>query len=176
MQYDYNFKINKTGLPTKLVTRNYIYRYRAQIHLYTSIPHHSLKNSMKQLIEETKRGKCFWSTDNKYGTNVSVSQLLDMVNYLVDNVYISVGNKVFRQCIGIPVHPYYIANLYVFHFERFLVSAAYSESHLLKTLSSVLDKRDSGTCFSCSPLKRAFRDFFHSMGACLYSERINKQT
>ena len=35
----------------------------------------------------------------------------------MDNVYISVGNKVFRQCIGIPVHPYYIANLYLFHFE-----------------------------------------------------------
>ena len=97
--------------------------------LYTTIPHHSLK---KHLIEEafkvrgalylsiTKRGKCFWNTDNKFDSNITVSQLLDMVNYLVDNVYISVGNKVFRQCIGIPMGTDcapLLANLYLFHFE-----------------------------------------------------------
>ena len=97
--------------------------------LYTTIPHQSLKNSMKHLIEEafkvrgalylsiTKRGKCFWNTDNKFDSNITVSQLLDMVNYLV---YISVGNKVFRQCIGIPMGTDcapLLANLYLFHFE-----------------------------------------------------------
>ena len=83
--------------------------------LYTSIPHHSLKSSMKQLIEDafkvrgamylsiTKRGKCFWSTDNKYEINISKAQLIDMVYYLIDNIYVSVGNRVFHQCIGIPM-------------------------------------------------------------------------
>ena len=40
--------------------------------------------------------------------------------YLVDNVYISVGNKVFRQCIGIPMGTNcapLLANLYAFYFE-----------------------------------------------------------
>ena len=68
----------------------------------------------------TKRGKCFWSTDDKFDTNITVSQLLDTVLRIVDNVYISVGNKVFRQCIGIPMGTNcapLLANLYAFYFE-----------------------------------------------------------
>ncbi|CAI8018543.1 hypothetical protein GBAR_LOCUS11249, partial [Geodia barretti] len=67
-----------------------------------------------------KRGKCFWSTDNNYEINISKAQLLDMVYYLIDNIYVSVGNRVFRQCIGIPMGTDcapLLANLYLFHFE-----------------------------------------------------------
>jgi hypothetical protein len=43
-----------------------------------------------------------------------------MIEYLIDNVYVSVGNKVFRQCIGIPMGTDcapLLANLYLFHYE-----------------------------------------------------------
>ena len=41
-------------------------------------------------------------------------------DYLVDNIYVLVGNKVFRQCIGIPMGTDctpLLANLYLFSFE-----------------------------------------------------------
>ena len=62
--------------------------------LYTSISHHSLKVNMKRLLEEafkvrdahylslTRKGKCFWSTHNKYDINLSLPQLVGMVDYL----------------------------------------------------------------------------------------------
>jgi hypothetical protein len=68
----------------------------------------------------TKRGQRFWSTDNKSEINVSNAQLIDMVYYLNDNIYVSVGNRVFRQCIGIPMGmdcAPLLANLNLFHFE-----------------------------------------------------------
>ena len=43
-----------------------------------------------------------------------------MIEYLIDNIYVHVGNKVFRQCIGIPMGTDcapLLASLYLFHFE-----------------------------------------------------------
>ena len=100
--------------------------------LYTSIPHVSLKTFMKILLDEafrvrdarclsfTKRGKCFWSNDDRSEINITKSMLVGMIEYLVDNIYVSVGNTVFRQCVGIPMGTDcapLLANLYLFHFE-----------------------------------------------------------
>ena len=100
--------------------------------LYTNIPHDSLKNNLKELIDEAfsvrgaqyiscnSRGKCCWSNERKYDINVDKSQLTDMINYLVDNIYVSVGNKIFRQHIGIPMGTDcapVLANLYLFRLE-----------------------------------------------------------
>ena len=100
--------------------------------LYTKIPHDSLKANMKELIDEgfsvrgaqyiscNSRGKCCWSNERKYDINVDKSQLIIMINYLVDNIYVSVGNKIFRQRIGIPMGTDcapLLANLYLFRLE-----------------------------------------------------------
>ena len=100
--------------------------------LYTNIPHDSLKNNMKELIDEAfsvrgaqyiscnSRGKCCWSNERKYDINIDKSQLIDMINYLVDNIYVSVGNTIFRQRIGIPMGTDcapLLANLYLFRLE-----------------------------------------------------------
>ena len=83
--------------------------------LYTSIPHVSLKHVMKILLNEafrvrgarclsfTKGGKRFWSNDGKSEINITKSMLVGMIEYLVDNIYVSVGSTVFRQCVGIPM-------------------------------------------------------------------------
>ena len=82
--------------------------------LYTNIPHDSLKTNKKELIITKplvseghniycSRGKCCWSNERKYDINVDKSQLIDMINYLVDNINVSVGNKIFCQRIGIPM-------------------------------------------------------------------------
>ena len=97
--------------------------------LYTSIPHHSLKLTIKSLIEEafrvlyiciTRRGKWFWSTECNHYNNITRTQLVDMVDYLIDNIFVCVGNKVFKQSIGIPMGTDcapLLANLYLFYFE-----------------------------------------------------------
>ena len=52
----------------------------------------------------TKRGKGFWSNDDKSEINITKSMLVGMIEYLVDNIYVSVGSTVFRQCVGIPTY------------------------------------------------------------------------
>ena len=51
---------------------------------------------------------------------VLISPKSQLIDYLVNNISVQVGNKVFRQCIGIPMgtdcSPL-LANLYLFSFE-----------------------------------------------------------
>ena len=55
-----------------------------------------------------------------YDINLSLPQLVGMVDYLVDNIYVCVGDKVFHQRVGIPMGTDcapLLANLYLFYFE-----------------------------------------------------------
>ena len=100
--------------------------------LYTSIPHDSLKHNLGLLIDEAYRvrgalwltvnrsGKCMWSRTKSGSINIDARLLMAMIEYLVDNIYVHVGNRVFRQCIGIPMGTDcapLLANLYLFYFE-----------------------------------------------------------
>ena len=47
-----------------------------------------------------------WSNkkDSKPGvTFIGLDLLIEMINWLVDNTYVVIGDKVFRQVIGIPM-------------------------------------------------------------------------
>ena len=81
--------------------------------LYTNIPHEALKSNIRNLIREafkvrvskylivSKDGKAHWSLEpSLWSACVSVdnSKLVEWTNYLIDNVYIKVGSKVYR-CI-----------------------------------------------------------------------------
>ena len=47
-------------------------------------------------------------------------ELVTMIEYLVDNIFVQAGNKIFRQGIGIPMGTDcapLLANLYLFHYE-----------------------------------------------------------
>ena len=100
--------------------------------LYTSIPHDSLKSTLEKLGDEVFRtrgalylcvngkNKCFWSSKQDHKRNISKQQLVDMIVYLVDNIYVQVGNGVFCQCIGIPMGTNcapLLENLYLFYHE-----------------------------------------------------------
>ena len=53
-------------------------------------------------------------------TLVRVRKLVEWTNYLIDNVYIKVGNRVYRQTVGIPMGTDcapQLANLFLFHYE-----------------------------------------------------------
>ena len=103
--------------------------------LYTNIPHEALKTNIKNLIREafkirgskylivSKDGKAHWSLEpSLWSACVSVdnSKLVEWTNYLIDNVYIKVGFKVYRQTVGIPMGTDcapQLANLFLFHYK-----------------------------------------------------------
>ena len=86
--------------------------------LYTSIPHTSLKEALTSVIKEAYKvrdniylvadikGKVFWTdipskAASKF--NITEETLIKLVEYLLDNIYVSIGNRVYRQCVGIPM-------------------------------------------------------------------------
>ena len=100
--------------------------------LYTSIPHDFLKHAMKCLIQEAYKvrdnmflvvrgnGKAIWSDVPSTKHSFSEDKLTSHVEYLIDNIYVNVGNKVFRQCVGIPMGTDcapLLANLFLFYYE-----------------------------------------------------------
>ena len=103
--------------------------------LYTSILHDMLKSSIRTLVHEAYKvrgvkylvidrlNRAHWSEVPSSVTtcmNVDKSKLIKWMEYLTDNVYIKVGNKVYRQTVGIPVGTDcapQLANLFLFHYE-----------------------------------------------------------
>ena len=103
--------------------------------LYTSIPHDSLKIALTSLVKEAYRvrgnkflvvnkyGNACWSdtpSTASYKTSIREDSLIEMMEYLIDNIYIKVGNKVFRQEVGIPMGTDcapLLANLFLFYYE-----------------------------------------------------------
>ena len=84
--------------------------------LYTSIPHSLLKECSRWSIEKAfnGRGKKYmhiykssarWTKrkSKSESKQVDSEKLIQMINYLIDNVYVTCGDKVFRQVIGIPM-------------------------------------------------------------------------
>ena len=52
--------------------------------------------------------------------SIREDSLIEMMEYLIDNIYINVGNKVFRQQVGIPMGTDcapLLANLFLFYYE-----------------------------------------------------------
>ena len=107
--------------------------------LYTSIPHSKLKTAIawtikkaflgrgKKYIHVYKTRTCWSDTKMKSdGAGVQVTQkvLLNMVHYLIDNIFVTCGETVFRQAIGIPMGTDcapFLANLFLFFYEfRFM--------------------------------------------------------
>ena len=83
--------------------------------LYTNISHSALKYALNVLIKDAytikgaqylsinKHGRAYWSQSVSSGKAISAHELIKMLEYLVDNIFIEVGNRVYRQCIGIPM-------------------------------------------------------------------------
>ena len=105
--------------------------------LYTKIPHKDLKEKLKFVIdlafENSKHtdpvlvrarkdlGSVFTRlgglSDKAKETAVPKEKLIEMVNHLIDHIYIKVGNRCFRQIVGIPMGTDcgpLLANLYLF--------------------------------------------------------------
>ena len=52
--------------------------------------------------------------------SITEEQLVAYVEYLIDNIYVSIGNRVYRQCVGIPMGTDcapLLGNLFLFYYE-----------------------------------------------------------
>ena len=98
--------------------------------LYTNIPHSQLKTRMEELIRKAYntrdashmalgRDYAYWTSRPVANTrNLTVNQLVEMFNFLIDNIYIQIGSAVYQQTIGIPMGTDcapLVADLFLFH-------------------------------------------------------------
>jgi hypothetical protein len=135
---DYNYKRNIRNVNT--------YDFST---LYTNIPHDDLKMKMKWIIEKAfyKNKKYIYVSDYNASWNkrknthrVDKDTLITYINYLIDNIYITVGTHVFRQIIGIPMGTDcapFLANLYLYALEyNFLDDLTKKNIHLARKFSN----------------------------------------
>jgi len=99
--------------------------------LYTSIPHDKLKEKLTELITRAFKGmnkkyirvkkyQATWVNKKCKEDLISCELLIEMITWLIDNTYVTIGNAVFRQVIGIPMGTDcapYLANLFLFAYE-----------------------------------------------------------
>ena len=80
---------------------------------------------MSIIVADTN-GNTYWSeviltSSAKY--NINEKMLVVYVEYLIDNnIYVNIGNKVYRQCVGIPMGTDcapLVANLYEYKYMKF---------------------------------------------------------
>ena len=72
----------------------------------------------KKYIKVNKKS-ARWS-NKKSITTLDCNTLLDMINWLIDNTYVTIGYSVFKQVIGIPMGTDcapYLANLFLYAYE-----------------------------------------------------------
>ena len=105
--------------------------------LYTTLPHNLIKEKLLDLIEWTfkralknygslylacnDRKAFFTSSDQSRYTIWSCQNVCDALSYLLDNIYIRFGTKLYRQIVGIPMGTNcapLVANLFLYCYER----------------------------------------------------------
>ena len=100
---------------------------------YTTLPHNLIKEKLINLIEWTfkregspyiacnERQAFFTSGDTKRYKLWSYQNVCDALIYLLDNIYIRFGTKLYRQIVGIPMGTNcapLVADLFLFCYER----------------------------------------------------------
>ena len=68
---------------------------------------------------EVCQDKAFWS-NNVSNKAVTAVHLVELFNYLIDNIYVRVDGSLFKQCVGIPMGTDctpVVANLFLFAYE-----------------------------------------------------------
>ena len=100
--------------------------------LYATLPHNLIKDKLIDLIERTlqregspyiacnDRNTFFTSESLKYHA-WSSQNACDALNFLLDNIFIQFGTKLYRQVVGIPMGTNcapLVADLFLFWYER----------------------------------------------------------
>ena len=101
--------------------------------LYTTLPHNQIKEKLTELIEQTfdREGSLYLACNDKNAFFTSeqpkryklwsCQKMCDALHYLLDNIFIRFGSKLYRQIVGIPVGTNcapLVADLFLFCYER----------------------------------------------------------
>ena len=83
--------------------------------LYTTLPHNLIKEKLSELIEQTfnREGSLYLASNDKndFFTSEqpkryklwSCQKMCDALHYLLNNIFIRFGSKLYRQIVGIPM-------------------------------------------------------------------------
>ena len=121
--------------------------------LYTTLPHNLIKEKLINLIEWTfkregspyiasnERQAFFTSEDTKRYKLWSCQNVCEALIYLLDNIYIRFGTKLYRQIVGIPMGTNcapLVADLFLFCYERdFMMSLSdVKQAEIIKAFKS----------------------------------------
>ena len=101
--------------------------------LYTTLPHNLIKEKLTELIEQTfnregllylacnDKNAFFTSEQPKRYKLWSCQKMCDALHYLLDNIFIRFGSKLYRQIVGIPMGTNcapLVADLFLICYER----------------------------------------------------------
>ena len=117
--------------------------------LYTTLPHNLIIEKLNDLIEWTfhredslylacnVRNAFFTSEVHKNYILWTCQKVCEAITFLLDNIYIRFGTKLFRQIVGTFCAPL-VADLFLFCYERaFMMSlSAENQSEIIEALSS----------------------------------------
>ena len=148
--------------------------------LYTSIPHQKLKDRMHMLVNQTflykngsrrykhlvvnGNGTFFTNEETSASKKNDETLICQMTHFLIDNIYIKIGNHLFRQCIGIPVGTNcapLLANLFLYSYEvEFLRSLKKSNKKLAKAFNLTSRHINDLISINNSRFKQSFKDIY----------------
>ena len=101
--------------------------------LYTTLPHNLIKEKLTELIEQTfnREGSLYLACNNKSAFFTSeqpeqyklwsCQKMCDALHYLLDNIFIRFGSKLYRQIVDIPMGTNctpLVADFFLFCYER----------------------------------------------------------
>ena len=113
--------------------------------LYTTLPHNLIKQKLLDLIEWNfykKEGKLYLACNDKKAFFTSVDyyrgyhfwycqNVCDALSFLLDNIYIRFGTKLYTQIVGIPMGTSWaplVVGLFLFCYERDFMKNLYSDN------------------------------------------------
>ena len=121
--------------------------------LYTTLPYNLIKEKLTEWIEQTfnREGSLYLACNDKNAFFTSeqpkryklwsCQKMCAALHYLLDNVFIRFGSKLYRQIVGIPMGTYcapLVADLFVFCYERdFMLSLSENnQTDIIKAFNS----------------------------------------
>ena len=109
--------------------------------LYTTLPNNLIKEKLLDLIEHEEgrlylacndKKAFFTSADHYRGYHLwSCQSVCDALSFLLDNIYIRFGTKLYRPIVGIPMGTNcapFVADLFLFFYERYFMKYLSSDN------------------------------------------------
>lgn len=156
--------------------------------LYTNIPHDLLKQQFKWILD-----KAFYNNTKKYmyvndycatwykrsnAVKLDKNTLLKHICFLIDNIYIKVGELILRQIVGIPMGTNcapFLANLYLYSLEyAFLDKAAKKNIYFARKFSSCFRYIDDLLAFNNYNLINKYKHDIYPKELILNKENKHK--